>query len=119
MGFSTVGLSQPNIQQLAKEAANVTVSVDIDRLEAVLIELARTIADKKSDVTVNPTIDVNVPEIKINVPEQKLPDIKIENPVSVAPAAVTVVLTPWVILMAGIIPAVATLADIIIRIWFM
>lgn len=119
MGFSTVGLAQPSVQQLAKDAANVHVNVDIDRLEAVLIELSRTIADKKADVNIAPNIDVKQPDIVINVPEQKIPEVKIEAPVSVAPAAVTVVLTPWVILMAGIIPAVATLADIIIRIWFM
>ena len=93
----------------------------LDKLQACLIEIARIMQEKQLSVNAVPEIRVETPapNVTVNVPEQKAPEIKIEAPVSVAPAAVTVVLTPWVILMAGIIPAVATLADIIIRIWFM
>lgn len=95
--------------------------VNLDRLEACLIEIARIMQEKQVSVNAVPEIKVETPapNVTVNVPELKMPEVKIEAPVSVAPAAVTVVLTPWVILMAGIIPAVATLADIIIRIWFM
>lgn len=100
---------------------NQGVAPDLDRLEAVLIDLARIVQEKQLSITTVPNITVEPSKamVTVNVPEMKMPEIRIESPVSVAPAAVTVVINPWLILMVGIIPAVATLADIIIRIWFL
>jgi len=91
--------------------------VDLRRLEEVLQDIGRVIKVKEFSQAEMPEVIVNVAAPNVTVEQPKPPVVNIENPIHVTQPAVTVNLDTRAILFAGLLPTIAILADIAVRIW--
>jgi hypothetical protein len=90
--------------------------VNLHKLEEILQDIGRVIKVKEFSQAEMPEVIVNVAAPNVTVEKSPPPVVNIENPIHVTQPAVTVNISSRAILFASLMPTIAILADIAVRI---